>query len=281
MGTKFCFYHPYHPETWQAMIDCGLVREGDGIRFCQCIRSRGPLEFNVLAAKGTELYEYIKRTRAPLYVDRLQGGGYIQTYPYDKELIAQYEDMLGDKFKGWQMHEWLSNYRTDLSRLQSIGDKNWNAAEIERVIREKFPGEFLYIESMTAEEMACHGNPKTLKEFRQNMFDVYKDRVRKTNGKLIPCDSIFLAYEFEYKQGAQIVMPEVGGQSADARMQISYARGEAKAFGREFGVYYEPWTNFPTTACCYQRDGRNEWELKIGGNDPYRPTGENGVRLFE
>jgi hypothetical protein len=29
-NKKFCFYHPYHPTTWQAMIDCGLVKDGDG-----------------------------------------------------------------------------------------------------------------------------------------------------------------------------------------------------------------------------------------------------------
>ena len=40
---KFCFYHPYHPMTWQAMIDQGLVREGDGVKFNQSLLIGGEL----------------------------------------------------------------------------------------------------------------------------------------------------------------------------------------------------------------------------------------------
>ena len=40
---KFCFYHPYHPMTWQAMIDRGLVREGDGVKFNQSLLIGGEL----------------------------------------------------------------------------------------------------------------------------------------------------------------------------------------------------------------------------------------------
>ena len=40
---KFCFFHPYHPMTWQAMIDQGLVREGDGVKFNQSLLIGGEL----------------------------------------------------------------------------------------------------------------------------------------------------------------------------------------------------------------------------------------------
>lgn len=276
MATKFCFFHPYHPETWQAMIDCGLIKEGDGVRFSQNARLRGtPFEFNVLAKQGSELYCYLEKTRAPFYIDRYQGGAPFPGYPYDETLVQAYEQMLGENFKGWQMHEWLSNYRTDLRNLDGVSDANWNELEIERVIREKYPYPYLHVEAMSLAEIASYGKPKTLADFRRNMFDVYRDRVRKTGGRLIPCDSIFLAFEFEFKNGAKTVMPEVGAQSADARMQLAYARGEAKAYGREFGVYYEPWSNFPTTACCYQRDQRNEWGV-VSSQSHYKATGENG-----
>jgi hypothetical protein len=100
---------------------------------------------------------------------------------------------------------------------------------------------------MSAEEMAEHGKPEDVGAFLSNMLDIYKKRLR-THGELIPCDSTHLVYEFEFKNGARTVMPEVGAQTSDARRQIAYARGEAKGFKREFGVYYEPWGGSPFSA---------------------------------
>ena len=110
MGTKLRFFHSYHPETWQAQIDCGLVKEGDGVRFPQSLLVKKELAFNA-QTKGSELYEYMKKTRAPFYIDRLQGGAYIEEYPYDMALVDEYREMLGENFYGWQMHEWLSRHR--------------------------------------------------------------------------------------------------------------------------------------------------------------------------
>ena len=95
MKNKFCFYHPYHPETWQAMIDCGLVKDGDGVKFNQSLLIKENMKFNDLAAKGGDLYNYIAKTKAPFYIDRLQGGCYIEEYPYDMSLIDEYRAILG------------------------------------------------------------------------------------------------------------------------------------------------------------------------------------------
>ena len=71
MKSKFCFYHPYHPDTWQAMIDCGLVKDGDGVRFSQSLLINDKYKFNNLAAKGTELYNYVKEHNfVPVVDDR-------------------------------------------------------------------------------------------------------------------------------------------------------------------------------------------------------------------
>ena len=273
---KFCFYHPYHPVTWQAMIDCGLVREGDGIKFNQSLLIGDELKFNTLAARGGELYRDLARTGAPLDIDRQQGGSYIEEYPYDMALIDEYRALLGDRFMGWQMHEWLSNYRSDLGKMEGLPADKWQDAEaVKQHIFRKYPYPCLFLESMSAEEMAAHGKPHSVDEFKENMFDIYRKRLR-THGELIPCDSIFLGYEFEFKNGARVVMPEVGAQSADARMQICYARGEAKAYGRDFGVYYEPWGGKPFSACCYQRDGKNEWGIGENRDFPFETKGANG-----
>jgi len=275
MASKFCFFHTYYPDTWDAMIDCGLIKEGDGVKFTQCLGLREENKFNNLAAKGGHLYNYLKKTRAPFYIDRLQGGVYIDKYPYNPDLIAEYRNLLGDEFRGWQMHEWLSNYRSDLRKLQSLSTEEWTAENIERVINEKFKMPFLFLESMTAEEMASCGKPKTIEEFRNNMYSIYRERLQRL-GDLIPCDSVFLAYEFELKEGARYFMPEIGNQSADARIQICYARGMAKAYGRSFGTYYEPWGGQPFTTCCYQKDGANEWGIGDSKDFPFVTGGPNG-----
>lgn len=276
MANKFCFYHPYHPATWQAMIDCGLVTEGDGIKFNQSLLLQDEYKFNNLAAKGTPLYNYLKEHKAPFYIDRLQGGCYIEEYSYDMALIDEYRSMLGDRFMGWQMHEWLSNYRSDLGKLAGLSDAEHRDAEaIERHIFKEFPYPCLFLEAMSAEEMASFGKPRNATEFKQNMFDIYQKRLR-THGELIPCDSLYLSYEFAFRNGARIVMPEVGAQTSDARMQIGYARGEAKGFGRDFGVYYEPWGGDPFSACCYQCDGKNEWGIGESSDFPFETQGSNG-----
>ena len=125
MKSKFCFYHSYHPDIWQAMIDCGLVMDGDGIRFCQSLLLHDKYKFNSLAAKGTELYNYVKEHNPHFYIDRLQGGCYIEEYPYDMALVDEYRAMLGNRFMGWQMHEWLSNYSSDIDKLSGLTDEEF------------------------------------------------------------------------------------------------------------------------------------------------------------
>lgn len=275
MKNKFCFFHPYLPEIWQAMIDCGLVADGDGVRFSQSLLIREEYKFNNLAAKGTEIYNYVKEHKVPFYIDRLQGGCYIEEYPYDMELVDEYRLMLGDNFKGFQMHEWIPNYRSDLAKLGELSDEEFKDPEIiKQHILKKYPYPCLFLESMSAEEMAEHGKPRNIDEFLSNIFDIYKKR-SCTHGEIIPCDSWILSYDFEFANGAKIVMPEVGGQTNDARMQTCYARGEAKAYGRDFGVYYEPWSG-DLSACCYQRDGKNEWGIGESKDFPFETKGPNG-----
>lgn len=274
MGKKLVFFHPYSEETFDAMLAAGFVREGDGIRFPQSLLVKPEKAFNA-QTRGSKLYEYVKRTRAPLYIDRLQGGSYIEEYPYDMALVDEYREMLGENFYGWQMHEWLSNYKSDLKRVADVPDEEWSVEAVKRAVFQKYPGKYLFLEAMSAEEMVEYGKPRNVDEYKANMFDIYRKRLR-THGELIPCDSFFLGYDFEFKNGARVVMPEVGAQTPDARMQICYARGEAKAYGKDFGVYYEPWGGSPFSACCYQKDEKNEWGIGESGDFPFVTAGPNG-----
>lgn len=271
----FRFMHGYMPKYWDAQVKAGLVGENDGIRFCQSLPIKDELKFNKLAAKGGELYKIISDRKCAFYIDRLQGGVYIDEYPYDEELLNEYREMLGDKFLGFQIHEWMSNYRNDVfQKLDGLDEKDWTKENIEAFIYKKFPFPYLFLESMTAEEIAESKLPKNASEFYKNITEIYKKRAEI--GELLPCDSTYLAYGFEVSCGAKRLMPEVGAQTADARVQIRYARGMTRKDGRSFGVYYEPWGGEPFSACCYATDGKNEWGIGESSDFPFETQGPNG-----
>ena len=94
----FRFIHGYLPEVWEAQVKAGLVGENDGIRFCQNLMLKDEMKFNSLAAVGGELYKILSERKCVFYIDRMQGGCYIEDYPYDEELLRAYKEMLGDDF---------------------------------------------------------------------------------------------------------------------------------------------------------------------------------------
>ena len=269
----FVFFHGYSPDTWDKMLATGLVGDNDGIRFQQSLDLPEELKFNRLARKGGELYNIIKERNCPFYIDRLQGGCYIDEYVYDQDLLDEYRTLLGDKFYGFQMHEWLSNYRGDANKkLAELSADEWNEENIKRVIFEKFPFKNLFLECMTLEEMAAAGKPLTAEQFYDNMTSIYKKRQKI--GELVPCDSSYLAYQFELQCGTKRIMPEVGAQTPDSRLQICYARGMTRREGKSFGVYYEPWGGEPFSACAYN-GSKNEWAME-NGDFPFETYGPNG-----
>ena len=110
----FRFIHGYLPGVWEAQVKAGLVGKNDGIRFCQNLMLKDEMKFNSLAAVGGELHKILSERKCVFYIDRMQGGCYIEDYPYDEELLEIYKEMLGENFWGFQMHEWMSNYRFDV-----------------------------------------------------------------------------------------------------------------------------------------------------------------------
>ena len=272
----FTYLHCYMPQTWDAQIKAGLIRPGDGIRFSQSLDIDESLKFNNLAAVGGDLYNYVKEHNCPFYIDRLQGGCFLEEYPYDMELVNTYRTMLGDKFWGFQMHEWGSNIKSDFNKITSNNCPEWTAEAIEATIRRAFPYEHTFVEAMNAREYAALGGiPKTYGEYLTMMQNLFAKRQAYVGGDLLPCDSFFQAQKMEVENGAKRLMPEIGAQTPNTRIQVAYARGMARAAGIPFGTYYEPWGGNPFSACCYQRDGLNEWG--IGNEDfPYHTAGGNG-----
>lgn len=272
----FTYLHCYMPQTWAAQINAGLIRPGDGIRFSQSLDIDESLKFNNLAAVGGDLYNYVKEHNCPFYIDRLQGGCFLEEYPYDMELVNAYRSMLGDKFWGFQMHEWGSNLRSDFGKITSNNCPEWTAEAIEATIRRAYPYEHTFVEAMNVREYAALGGvPKTYQDYLRVMHDLFAKRQAYVDGDLLPCDSYFQAQKLEVDAGAKRLMPEIGAQTPNTRIQVAYARGMARAAGIPFGTYYEPWGGSPFSACCYQRDGLNEWNID-NKSFPYHTAGGNG-----
>jgi len=277
----FTYLHCYMPQTWDAQVRTGFIDEHSGIRFPQSIDIPEHTKFNNLAAIGGELHSLVRQERMPFYIDRLQGGCYIENYPYDMHLIRAYRDMLGENFWGFQMHEWMSNFYNDLNKLRNnhcphTNGSGWAEEDIIATIRKAFPFPHLFLEAMTAREFAETGDPQTYEEFLMHAARLFDRRQQYTDNMLLPCDSAYLAYNLELKHGAKRIMPEIGAQTPNTRIQIAYARGMAKAYGVPFGAYYEPWGGDPFSACNYHKTGDNEWNIHSGADFPFETKGGNG-----
>ncbi len=173
----FVFFHGYTQDTWDGMIKNGLVGKNDGIRFCQSIIIDDKNKFNNLAGKGSRLYNIVREMKCPFYIDRLQGGIYIDDYRYDTALLDEYQKITDGKFYGFQMHEWLSNYHNDVHvKLKELGDDEWTAENIKAMVERKYKMPYLFLESMTPEEMAASGKPKNVEEFYRKMTSIFKKR---------------------------------------------------------------------------------------------------------
>ena len=265
------------PETWDAQVKAGLVRKNDGIKFNENVLLEDKYKFNNLAAKNGALYNVLKDLRCAFYIDRLQGGCFIEDYPYDFSLVNEYKEMLGNNFWGFQMHEWMSNFLSDLNKCNGNAIKAWTEKDIIETIKRAYPMSHLFLESMNAKELAENGCPKTCEDFIKGAEKLYRKRMDYTDDLLIAVDSFFLALNLEIKHGTKRFMPEVGAQTPDTRLQISYARGMAKAHNLSFGAYYECWRGDPCCVCCYQREGKNEWNIRAHTNDfPFSNLDENG-----
>ena len=271
----FTYFHAYMPENWKGQELRGLIDEHAGVRFVQLDDLEADHKFNNLAAVGSPLYKMMEETRMPMYIDRLQGGCFLENYPYDWELVKKYEDMLGEKFFGFQMHEWASNLFNDITRIrESVGDLEWTEENISREVLKNHPYGRVWMEAQSVEDHVKWGNPKTLDDFRANYENLFATRLQLTHGHLVPCDSYSLAYHLEVKSGVKHIMPEVGAQTPDIRVQVAYARGMARTNHVDFGIYYEPWGGDPFSTCAYHRESKNEWNVVTYG--PFSSNGPNG-----
>ena len=115
----FKFIHTYTNESFEGLFKNGLFREGDGLKLMHKNYLPDEKSFNNYASKDSKLFSVLKNLKCPFYIDRFQGGiAFPYAYDFDKELLEEYKNLLGENFWGFQMHEWVSNYRGEIERVE-------------------------------------------------------------------------------------------------------------------------------------------------------------------
>ncbi len=242
------FIHTYTEGSFEGLFEKGLWRDGDGLKLMHKNYLPKEYSFNEIAKVGGLLYERIKELNCPFYIDRFQGGiPFPYSYSYDKELLNEYKKMLGDKFLGFQMHEWVSNFESENKRTIKAEEK-WIDAHgslegfweyyIEAVKTDTMA---LFVEAWSVEEWSKMKHPESIAEFTDYVYRMWKLRAEETGCPLFPADSGFLAPKIEIEMGAKLLLPEIGWQIEGTRVQIAYNRGMAKGYGIPWGIYYECW----------------------------------------
>lgn len=279
------FFHVYNEQCYEGLVKNDMLNEDSGFKIQHCFAVPKERQFNNIAAIGGKLHTLIKEKKIPFYVDRITGGITYYPYTFDKELIKEYRELLGDWFLGFQMHESASNRRQEWNRLLKFGKGPYNAAELREKLLSKSAvtpeGEYLVgLSHDTPEYFANRTYAETVPEFEAEIKEMFQRRQNDTDDNVLPCDSYYLFSKLQNELGMRTFMPEVGCQIPMMRIAIALARATAKAAGKTWGAYYECWRAMPDgTYCmpCFNLDPINEWYLtQETHTDDFTSFGANG-----
>ncbi len=285
------FFHVYNEDCFKGLEKNGLINRDTGFKVQNVFSVPRERQFNNIARIGGELHSLIKENKIPFYCDRIAGGITYYKYAYDPALIREYEDILGDWFLGFQLHESASNRRQGdwpflLEKTGSKGPYDIALLDTFKSPHAVTPeGEVLHIFGHgTIYDYANMVFKETPEEYYEEMREMFSQRLDETLGHILPCDSYFLMTKLQDELGMKSFMPEVGSQIQDMRIAVALARGIARASGKTWGAYYECWHHtvkengqVVCTMPCFNLDPTNEWYLTQETHaDDFTTYGEKG-----
>lgn len=241
------FIHTYTEKSINTLLQSGLFKEGHGLKLMHKPEYTVPVDFNTVAKQGSALQTLLEKLSCPFYIDRLQGGlGLPVKYQYDKELLAYYKNSKSIDFLGLQMHEWASNFRSDQKRIADLcKEQGIDPTGIQNNIdfwkKIKDGSLSLFLEAYSPDEWFSLPLSATRKDFLADCEDLYKKRTEENGGLIFPTDSYFMAFRTAIANQAKMLLPEVGWQIPNMRLQLAYTRGMANSAGIPWGIYYECW----------------------------------------
>ena len=281
------FFHVYNEQYFEGLVKNGMINKDTGFKIQHIFAMPEELKFNAIAAKGGKLHTMIKEKGFPFYIDRIAGGCTYHEYAFDKELVREYEQLLGEWFLGFQLHESASNRRQDWAKLRKRmgSDGPYDPEQLKEKLVSEYAvtpaGEYLpALSHGTPEEYAPLRYANTPEEFFREVRDMFSLRQQQTEGHILPCDSYFLFTDMQDKLGMHTFMPEVGWQIPQMRIAVALARGVAHARGKLWGTYYETWIGTVIEGYsmpCYNTEPGNEWYLTQETHpDDFTTKGANG-----
>ncbi len=282
------FFHVYNDEYFEGLVKNNLINQDTGFKIQHCFAVPEKLKFNTFAAKGTKLHAMLKEGKHPFYVDRIAGGVTYYKYDFDPALIEEYENLLGDWFLGFQLHESASNRNNDWNNLKRYMQGETGPFDLETLRKNSIRPKAKTPDGMvlhgfaqgTPEEYAPLKRAETVTEYISEIETMFKKYLNKTDNHILPCDSYFLFSRMQDKLGMRTFMPEVGCQIAQMRIAVALARGTAKAAGKTWGTYYETWmesTDHKYSMPCFNKEPGNEWYLtQETHSDDFTSYGEVG-----
>lgn len=286
------FFHVYNEDCIKGLEKNGLINSESGFKIQHCFAVPEERKFNKYASKNSKLYNLIKSENFSFYVDRIAGGITYHKYDFDKSLIKEYCTVLGDNFLGFQLHESASNRRnSDWQTILRVMNGDCGPYD-EKTLYNRTLRKFAKLPDGTVLSAFSQDTPQTYSkmhyaltpdEYFAEIKDLYLRRMAETEEHILPCDSYYLMTKIQDELGMNSFMPEVGCQIALMRIEVSLARGIAKASNKTWGVYYECWREirengkYIYTMPCFNQDPSNEWHLTQDSHpDDFTSYGKNG-----
>jgi hypothetical protein len=265
---QFCFLHTYESTGgyWAGLEKAGLVRPHTGVRLINSSYGDDSARFNQVARVGGDLHRILKNRRYPLVIDRVVGGIVYHPYQFDIELIRAYDDLLGDKFLGGQIHETISNTHNDWNRFLNIDPKYAEEPIQAAALREHLNDQTIssrYLEYGTIDDYVGRRFPRDIESLWQETtrnFQAQSDRVAghccyaegSAKGELV--------WHAFYRLGARSCLAEVGPWASQrSQFMVASLRGAAKAAGKPWGVFFAPWG--PQGCTSFLPLGESSWHV--------------------
>lgn len=282
------FFHVYNEDCFKGLEKNGFINKNTGFKIQNVFSVPEKRLFNNIAAKGGTLYNLIREGGFPFYVDRIAGGITYFPYSYDKSLLREYSELLGDWFLGVQLHETNNRRQNDwplITRL--LGHKGpYDLSQMKKLLKSDYAvtpdGTRLYaLAHDPVEVYATLRYAEEPEEYFSEVRDMYLRRLSDTDGHILPCDGCQLFTHLQNELGMRTFMPEIGSQGTRIQQALATVRGMAKAYGKTWGAYYECWRSDPETMTssmpCFNSDPVNEWYLTQDTHaDDFTTYGENG-----
>ena len=198
---------------------------------------------------GSPLLAEAKASGQFYYFDRLSGGMPFQSLDGLTAIANALKD--DPKFLGFQVHEWGNSPMHDYERIHRLildkgepFDAEHFATYEGRVESPYFSGGDFSVYQDVFRELT------SLSDVEQYLERYFRKLVGMTSGQVMSVTGFGQLYHAAFRMGAKNVMPEIGNQVPLSALQIAFARGAAREYGKPFGVYYEPWGGTPSGCVC-------------------------------